>query len=117
MNFYLRDGNDTLYLAENLLSDYPAVRPVYRLTVHDEAATHQTDDEPVSPEGRVSGGATGVQSGGVGPASIIIAQDGRQWLVVEVPEDGTATVLGRWSDRATAEREACAWLDLAEAAL
>lgn len=56
--------------------------------------------------------------------NVIIAQDGWQWLVIQVPEDvpvfvrgrWPATVLGRWSNRETAEREACAWLDLAEAA-
>lgn len=48
--------------------------------------------------------------------TVIIAQDGWQWLVVEVLEDGPGAVLGRWTHRATAEREACEWLDLAGAA-
>lgn len=45
-------------------------------------------------------------------ADVIIARDGALWLVVSIPAEGPGTVLGRWTDREKAEREACYWLDL-----
>lgn len=45
--------------------------------------------------------------------TIVIARDGALWLVVQVPAEGAGVVLGRWTERADAEREACYWLDLA----
>ncbi len=46
----------------------------------------------------------------------VTARDGHQWLVVEILVDGDATVLGRWDDKAKAERECDGWLSLAVAA-
>ncbi len=46
----------------------------------------------------------------------ITARDGALWLVVEVLVDGDATVLGRWTDKATAEAECERWAELAAAA-
>lgn len=47
-------------------------------------------------------------------SEFIVVRDGAMWLVVEVPEDGTAVVVGRWIDRAKAEQECCSWADLAD---
>lgn len=44
-----------------------------------------------------------------------IVRDGWQWLIVEIYPEGPGTVLGRWSDRETAERECIRWIELAEA--
>ena len=43
----------------------------------------------------------------------VAARDGALWLVIEVIVDGPAAVVGRWTDRADAERDCCRWLDLA----
>jgi hypothetical protein len=50
----------------------------------------------------------------VTPAPAIhVVRDGTIWLVVSIPVEGPGTVLGRWTDRAKAEQEACYWLELA----
>lgn len=42
-----------------------------------------------------------------------VVRDGTLWLVVVVPPEGPGAVLGRWTDRAVAERECCGWYELA----
>ena len=42
----------------------------------------------------------------------VTAEPGHLWLVVVVPPEGPGAVLGRWTDRAKAERECLRWIDL-----